>query len=147
MPDDDFVDGRAAALGEPLVIERGRVCVLADDVLVHDAINLICGDAWPQVSRGLIQRLSSDATRVANGANFLLRVDMNLHTVLPARHAAHSIIRLRNVIGNRAARGDIGGPQRAGVVEVRGTKALTLTLGWRKRSGGRGEGERGERLE
>ena len=41
----DLVDGRAYALRKPVVVERGWVAATLDRLLMHDAINLVSGNA------------------------------------------------------------------------------------------------------
>jgi len=41
-----LVDGSATAPGEVVIIQRRRVCLLADGVFMHDSVDFLGGDTW-----------------------------------------------------------------------------------------------------
>lgn len=98
---------------------------------MHDAIDLVRGDAGLAVAVGEVERRSSDLARCTDGLDLSGVVDVNGGRFLVERLAGRGVVRALNVSRDGQTRAHPGRSKRARVVEGRRTERLLLLLGCR----------------
>mmetsp|Transcript_17014 Transcript_17014/g.45911 ORF Transcript_17014/g.45911 Transcript_17014/m.45911 type:complete len:212 (-) Transcript_17014:29-664(-) len=104
---DDLVNGGAHALGEGLVVERGRVGPPLERFLVHDRVNLIRGHTGAHGLAGHVEHFPGNTACLAHARDLLGRLHLNVpgqHGPLVARDTCLGIVGTHSVGGHGAPR-------------------------------------------
>mmetsp|Transcript_13677 Transcript_13677/g.35380 ORF Transcript_13677/g.35380 Transcript_13677/m.35380 type:complete len:289 (+) Transcript_13677:3-869(+) len=119
---DDFVHGGAHGLWEVVVVERRRVGIALDGRLVHDAIDLVGGDAGADGGVRGVQDLARQAAHPAQPLDLLGGPDghgaLLLALLLAVRGAVNSVVGTGDVLRHLAGGSDPVRPQLARVGEL-----------------------------